>query len=302
MARRKCGKRRSWRIVPFTALGFQCHGLVGGSDGRRRHRRGLSFARGRVLLRRRFSFRLGAERLIAVCAADRFVEAVGWDLEQGAASGTANSDDGRHVRQTSGPRRTHLCDVSVPRPRRTRNCLAVTGQRGIFAGATTRGDCTMPFLSRRDVLRTGVTATAGLLASTGPEFAADTKATGMTIIDTHQHLWDLNRFRLPWVKEGTILGRSYLLSDYHAAAAGTGIEKTVYMEVDVEPSQQRAEADFVVANCGNPETKMVAGVVSGRPAAEDFRDYIAGFRGSRQIKGVRQVLHVEATPPGYCLD
>src|SRR5438067_1574619 len=84
----------------------------------------------------------------------------------------------------------------------------------------------MPLPSRRDVLHCGAAATAGLLASVGPACAADTKATGMTIIDTHQHLWDLSRFRLPWVKEGTILSRSYLVSDYHAAAAGTGVEKT----------------------------------------------------------------------------
>jgi L-fuconolactonase len=156
----------------------------------------------------------------------------------------------------------------------------------------------MPLPSRRDVLR----ISAGLLASAGPVVAADAKAGGMTIIDTHQHLWDLNRFRLPWVREGTILGRSYLLDDYHAAAAGTGIEKTVYMEVDVEPSQQRAEADFVLDCCRRPETKMVAGVVSGRPASDDFKGYVTAFRGSPHIKGVRQVLHVATTPPGYCLD
>jgi L-fuconolactonase len=159
----------------------------------------------------------------------------------------------------------------------------------------------MTTYSRRDVLRTAV-GTAGLLAAGGPDFAADTKVTGMTIIDTHQHLWDLNRFRLPWVKEGTILGRNYLVSDYHAAAAGTGIEKTVYMEVDVEPSQQRAEADFVLECCRKPETMMVAGVISGRPAADDFKDYVTPLRGSPHIKGVRQVLHVATTPPGYCLD
>jgi len=157
----------------------------------------------------------------------------------------------------------------------------------------------MSIPSRRDVLRTGAT---GFLASTGTLIAADPKATGMTIIDTHQHLWDLRRFRLPWVKEGTILGRSYLLSDYHAAAAGTGIEKTVYMEVDLERSQQRAEADFVVDCCRKPDTKMVAGVVSGRPAADEFKDYIAAIRNSPHIKGVRQVLHVSTTPLGYCLD
>src|SRR5205823_10060231 len=81
-----------------------------------------------------------------------------------------------------------------------------------------------------------------------------------------------------------------------------GIEKTVYMEVDVEPSQQRAEADFVLECCRNPETKMVGGVVAGRPAADDFREFVARLTGSPQIKGVRQVLHIATTPPGYCLD
>jgi L-fuconolactonase len=158
----------------------------------------------------------------------------------------------------------------------------------------------MTLPNRRDVLRGGAAAIA--LASTARLSAAEAKATAMTFIDTHQHLWDLNRFRLPWVKEGTVLGRSFLISDYHAAAAGTGIEKTVYMEVDVEPSQQREEADFVVDCCRKPETKMVAGVVSGRPVADDFKDYVKRLKGSPRIKGVRQVLHVASTPPGYCLD
>jgi predicted TIM-barrel fold metal-dependent hydrolase len=180
--------------------------------------------------------------------------------------------------------------------------LAVHRQRGILAGATSPPEFAMPFPSRRDLLRSGAAATAGLLATAVPASAADTKATRMSSIDTHQHLWDLSRFRLPWVKEGTILGRSYLVSDYRAASAGTDIEKTIYMEVDVEPSQQRAEADFVLECCRKPETKMVAGVVSGRPAADDFKDCVTRFRGSPHIKGVRQVLHVATTPPGYCLD
>jgi len=144
--------------------------------------------------------------------------------------------------------------------------------------------------------------TAALAAPTARLFGADPRADRMPIIDTHQHLWDLTRFRLPWVKDGTVLGRSYLLRDYHAAAADTGIERTVYMEVDVDPSQQNAEADLVVECCRDPDTKMAAGVVSGRPAADDFKTFVARFKGSPHVKGVRQVLHGTGTPPGYCLD
>jgi len=124
----------------------------------------------------------------------------------------------------------------------------------------------------------------------------------MPIIDTHQHLWDLDRFRLPWLKPGTPLAQSHTLADYRKAAAGLDIAKTIYMEVDVEPSQQQAEADFVIATCRAADSGMVAGVISGRPSAEDFPGYIKQFKDSRYIKGLRQVLHANASPTGYCLD
>lgn len=124
----------------------------------------------------------------------------------------------------------------------------------------------------------------------------------MPIIDTHQHLWDLDQFRLPWLKAGTPLARSHTLADYQKAAAGLGIVKTIYMEVDVDSAQQQTEADFVIATCKRPDSGMVAGVVSGRPAADGFGAYVARFRGSPHIKGVRQVLHAATTPPGYFLD
>jgi predicted TIM-barrel fold metal-dependent hydrolase len=124
----------------------------------------------------------------------------------------------------------------------------------------------------------------------------------MPIIDTHQHLWDLSRFRLPWIQPGTVLGRSHLLSDYHKAVEGLDVVKTIYMEVDVDPAQQQAEADFVIATCRQTDSRMVAGVVSGRPAADGFKQYVSQFKASPYVKGVRQVLHVPSTPPGYCLD
>lgn len=136
------------------------------------------------------------------------------------------------------------------------------------------------------------------------------------VIDTHQHLWDLTRFRLPWLKDRPALDRSYLLDDYLKATADLGcfpagaakegapgkIVKTIYMEVDLDPAQQAAEADYVLDVCRRGGTPMVAAVISGRPASADFKEYVTRYRDGTYIKGVRQVLHVPETPPGYCLD
>jgi predicted TIM-barrel fold metal-dependent hydrolase len=124
----------------------------------------------------------------------------------------------------------------------------------------------------------------------------------LPIIDTHQHLWDLGKFRLPWVKKDSPLARNYLMADYLEAAAGLNVVKTVYMEVDVDPAQQPQEAAYVTDLCQHADNPMVAAVISGRPASEGFAKYITAFKDSAVIKGVRQVLHGEGTPAGYCLD
>ena len=123
------------------------------------------------------------------------------------------------------------------------------------------------------------------------------------IIDTHQHLWDLNRFKLAWMTPGEEpLGKSHLPSDYAEAVKGLNVVKSVYMEVDVAPEQQPAEADYVLGLIKKADSPMVAAVISGRPNSDGFRPYIDRFRHEKAIKGIRQVLHASSTPAGYCLD
>jgi L-fuconolactonase len=121
------------------------------------------------------------------------------------------------------------------------------------------------------------------------------------IIDCHQHLWDLARFRLPWIAPGSVLDRSYLPADYAQAIVGTGIARAIYMEVDVDPAQRGAEADWVQSLCREGQGPTVAAVVAGRPADPDFAQHVEPFRDSRYVKGIRQVLHGAGTPAGYCL-
>lgn len=122
----------------------------------------------------------------------------------------------------------------------------------------------------------------------------------LPIIDTHQHLWDLTKFNLPWTAGAGVLERSYGQADYAAATAGLNVVKAVYMEVDVDPSQQAAEATYIIDQCQRDDTPTVGAVIAGHPATPDFADYIRRFADSPAIKGVRQVLHVPTTPAGYC--
>lgn len=124
----------------------------------------------------------------------------------------------------------------------------------------------------------------------------------LPLIDTHQHLWDVTKFKLPWLPKEGVLARSYVMDDYRAAIAGTGIQRSVYMEVDVAPEQQTAEAEHLIEICKSGKAPTIGAVVSGRPGnAEAFSKYIAQFKDKPQIKGIRQVLHADSTPDGTCL-
>lgn len=161
-------------------------------------------------------------------------------------------------------------------------------------------------VNRRQFLsQSSATATASLAAAAFfPAARASAQPAVNSEIDTidcHQHLWDLTKFTLPWIKPGTLLGKSYVMADYLAATDGSGIKNSVYMEVDVEPSQQQAEANHLTEICKSKTAPTIAAVVSGRPASDAFAAYVAQFRDSPYIKGIRQVLHGGGTPAGYCL-
>ncbi len=163
--------------------------------------------------------------------------------------------------------------------------------------------------SRRDFLKQASVTTLLTAVATDSDCrshvaAAEPAAGGaLPIIDTHQHLWDLSRFQPPWLQGAPpILSRSYVTQDYLEATAGLNVVKAVYMEVDVAPEQQRAEAEHVIGLSQSAEHPTVGAVISGRPNLTTFAAYIKGFEGNRYIKGVRQVLHVPSAPRGLCLE
>ncbi len=161
-------------------------------------------------------------------------------------------------------------------------------------------------MNRRDYLRQcALAAGAGVLkphlAQAGPLRSAQAEGQTMRIVDTHVHLWDLSRLSLPWLQKDTPLARSFVMKDYQTAIEGLNVVKGVYMEVDVDPKQLVAEAEYVLDICRQANTPLVAAVIGGRPAQDDFRKYVERFRNNRFLKGVRQVLHSASAKAGFCL-
>lgn len=151
-------------------------------------------------------------------------------------------------------------------------------------------------ISRRQFVRQTARAalTAGSLGTlTARGRATEARSSGpasaLPILDTHQHLWDLSKLRLPWLEGAGKLNRSFVTKDYLEAIEGLEVVQAVYMEVDVDPAQQLDEAEYVIELCQRKDNPTCAAVISGRPASPGFRDYITRFKGSPYIKGIRHI-------------
>jgi predicted TIM-barrel fold metal-dependent hydrolase len=159
-------------------------------------------------------------------------------------------------------------------------------------------------VSRRTFLQASAAfaGASALAASAGAQEAAALQTTSLPILDTHQHLWDLDKFTLPWnKKDAGPLGKNFVTADYLAAVKNVPLKKAIYMEVDVLPAQHVAEAEYVLALTKDPRNLTVAAVIGGRPADENFAKYVERFKDEPKVIGMRQVLHGDSTPAGFCL-
>jgi len=148
-------------------------------------------------------------------------------------------------------------------------------------------------MNRREFLSVAAAAPAGLaLAKDEPAM--------MPLVDCHQHLWDLTKIRLSWVKPDDPLNHSFTPTEYAEATKGLNVVKSVYMEVDVVEADLQKEADYVLGLIRSKSSPTVAAVLGGRPnKGDEFRKWVDQFKGSPHVKGLRQVVHTEHTPPGY---
>ncbi len=115
----------------------------------------------------------------------------------------------------------------------------------------------------------------------------------MIIIDTHQHLWNLDQFAYSWCKDIPKLNRSFLMADYLTATEGVNVAKSVHVEADVDEPFMLDETRHILSlseQTGNPLSGVVA---CARPGREGFPEYIEQIAGHPNLKGIRRVLHTQ---------
>ena len=158
--------------------------------------------------------------------------------------------------------------------------------------------------TRRDFLAQSSSAVVGTAGITQLSAAPATTSV-VPIIDTHQHLWDLQRFHLPWLdptsNELDPIRHTFLIPEYVQHTKGLNVVRTVYMEINVHPTQQQAEAEYVINLCERDDNSMEGAVIGGYPHDDGFADYITPLANHDAVKGVRTVLHDADRPIGLCL-
>lgn len=120
----------------------------------------------------------------------------------------------------------------------------------------------------------------------------------MQIVDTHQHLWDLNSFSYAWLQSVPSLNRSFRMSDYLEATRGLNVVKSVHVEADVDEQFMEDETGYVLDLADRPDNPLAGVVACGRPERSDFRSYLDKIVGHPRLKGIRRELH--AQPDDVC--
>jgi predicted TIM-barrel fold metal-dependent hydrolase len=120
----------------------------------------------------------------------------------------------------------------------------------------------------------------------------------MKFVDTHQHLWDKDLFHYAWLEPLPQLDRSFCLSDYRDASRDFDIEKTVFVECDVDEAQVMDEALHILRLADDPANRIGGIVASGRPERDGFQAHIEKLAAHPKVKGVRRILHTGADEAG----
>lgn len=113
------------------------------------------------------------------------------------------------------------------------------------------------------------------------------------IVDTHLHVWDINRLRYPWLKDIPLLNKPYLLADYNQATGPVKVEKMVFLQCECDFSQFMEEAEWVTSLAS--EDSRLQGIVPWAPLekGDGVKADLEKLASNPRIKGIRRIIQFE---------
>jgi L-fuconolactonase len=114
------------------------------------------------------------------------------------------------------------------------------------------------------------------------------------IVDTHLHVWDVDKFSYPWLDDVPALNRTFTLENYNAATKGVPIEKMVFVQCEVDPRYYKEEAEWVTALAKQHDPR-IRGIVPWCPLekGEAVRRELEALAANPLIKGIRRIIQFE---------
>jgi len=113
------------------------------------------------------------------------------------------------------------------------------------------------------------------------------------IVDTHQHLWDPNRFSYSWMQALPSIRKRSMIPEYREATHGFDIVRTVYVDTDVDEPDLATEATAIFSLAGDPANRLDGLVMGARLEKPNPLDHLAPWLTHPKLKGIRRVLHTQ---------
>ena len=114
------------------------------------------------------------------------------------------------------------------------------------------------------------------------------------IVDTHLHIWDLERLRYPWLAGVPMLNRTHSIEDYRRACGPVQVAKVVFVQCECDPVLSFEEAEWVTQVA--QKEPRIRGIVAQAPLekGDGVDDELARLAANPLVKGVRRLIQSEA--------
>jgi L-fuconolactonase len=121
------------------------------------------------------------------------------------------------------------------------------------------------------------------------------------IVDSHVHLYDVDRLRYGWLDRAPKLKRTSLLADFDRARGRIEVDKIVFAEVAVDPGLHLEEAGFI-QGLADSDARL-AGMVAHAPLEKGkaIEADLRALKKHRILRGIRRLIETERDP-SFCLE